>query len=250
MKRLFSITLLLLLSLAAFAQRPKVGVVLSGGGARGAAHVGVLKVLEENEIPIDIIVGTSMGSIVGGLYAIGYRAADLDSIVMNQDWNFLMSDRIPRRDRLFERKQDQGKYLLEIPFGAGDYSRLNARSPQRKSDELSILNNIPVAVVNGHNIYNLFTRLSVGSKRYLPKCLKRVQVLGIVRVADKRPAVVGKALSGDSDVLTGFHQHQRSNSQNGGDHKTRNGFHCPFGLRIKAQILADQFLSRFQKGCF
>ena len=81
---------------------------------------------------------------------------------MNQDWNFLMSDRIPRRDRLFERKQDQGKYLLEIPFGAGDYSRLNARSPQRKSDELSILNNIPVAVVNGHNIYNLFTRLSVG----------------------------------------------------------------------------------------
>lgn len=162
MKRLFSITLLLLLSLAAFAQRPKVGVVLSGGGARGAAHVGVLKVLEENEIPVDIIVGTSMGSIVGGLYAIGYRAADLDSIVMNQDWNFLMSDRIPRRDRLFERKQDQGKYLLEIPFGAGDYSRLNARSPQRKSDELSILNNIPVAVVNGHNIYNLFTRLSVG----------------------------------------------------------------------------------------
>ena len=162
MKRILSLSLLLLLTLTAFAQRPKVGVVLCGGGAKGAAHVGVLKVLEENGIPVDIITGTSMGAIVGGLYAIGYKADDLDSLIMAQDWNFVMSDRIPRSSRLFERKQDQSKYLLEIPFGAGDYSRLSARSSQRKSEDVSFLSNIPISVFNGQNIYNLFTRLSVG----------------------------------------------------------------------------------------
>ena len=162
MKRILSLSLLLLLTLTAFAQRPKVGVVLCGGGAKGAAHVGVLKVLEENGIPVDIITGTSMGAIVGGLYAIGYKADDLDSLIMAQDWNFVMSDRIPRGSRLFDRKQDQSKYLLEIPFGAGDYSRLSARSSQRKSEDVSFLSNIPISVFNGQNIYNLFTRLSVG----------------------------------------------------------------------------------------
>ena len=107
MKRLLTLALLLLLSLPALAQRPKVGVVLCGGGAKGAAHVGVLKVLEENDIPIDYIVGTSMGAIVGGLYAIGYSAAELDSLIMAQDWNYVMSDRIPRRETYF----DQRKYF-------------------------------------------------------------------------------------------------------------------------------------------
>jgi len=160
MKKILVFLLLLALSLSAAAQRPKVGVVLCGGGAKGAAHVGVLKVLEENGIPIDMICGTSMGAIVSGLYAIGYTAADLDSLIMAQDWNFVMSDRIPRSSRLFERKQDQSRNLIEIPFGAGDYSRLSARN-QRK-EEIPLLSNIPIAMVNGQNIYNLFTRLSVG----------------------------------------------------------------------------------------
>ena len=162
MKRIVFLLLLLTLSLSAFGQRPKVGVVLCGGGAKGAAHVGVLKVLEENNIPIDMIAGTSMGAIVGGLYAIGYRADDLDSLIMAQDWNFVMSDRIPRSSRMFDRKQDQSKYLLEIPFGAGDYSRLSARNKQRRPEEVSFLSTIPIAMVNGQNVYNLFTRLSVG----------------------------------------------------------------------------------------
>ena len=161
MKRLFIFSLLLLLTMSAFAQRPKVGVVLSGGGAKGAAHVGVLKVLEENNIPIDYIVGTSMGAIVGGLYAIGYSAADLDSLIMAQDWNYVMSDRIPRSSRSFQRKRRQEEYILRIPFGAGDYSRLSA-TMQRKPEETSFLSNIPLAMVDGQNIYNLFTKLSVG----------------------------------------------------------------------------------------
>lgn len=162
MKRALTLTLLLLLGLSASAQRPKVGVVLCGGGAKGAAHVGVLKVLEENDIPIDYIVGTSMGAIVGGLYAIGYSAAELDSLIMAQDWNYVMSDRIRRRDTYFEQRKYQDNYLIRIPFGAGDYSRLGARAPMRRSEGASLLDNIPLAVVNGQNIYNLFTRLSVG----------------------------------------------------------------------------------------
>ena len=73
--------------------RKKVGVVLSGGGAKGMAHIGVLKVLEEAGIPVDIITGTSMGSIVGGLYAIGYNAHSLDSLARAQDWSYIISDR-------------------------------------------------------------------------------------------------------------------------------------------------------------
>ena len=161
MKRFLTITFLLLTVLPAFAQRPKVGVVLCGGGAKGAAHVGVLKVLEENNIPIDYIVGTSMGSIIGGLYAIGYSAAELDSLIMAQDWNFVMSDRIPRSSRSFQRKRTQDEYTLRIPFGAGDYSRLSA-SMHRRPEETSFLSNIPLAMVDGQNIYNLFTKLSVG----------------------------------------------------------------------------------------
>ena len=160
MKR-FTLILAILLSLPLSAQRPKVGVVLCGGGAKGAAHVGALKVLEENNIPIDYIVGTSMGAIIGGLYAIGYSASELDSLIMAQDWNFVMSDRIPRSSRSFERRREQDNYLIRIPFGPGDYSRLSADN-QRRSEEGSFLSNIPMAVVGGQNIYNLFTKLSVG----------------------------------------------------------------------------------------
>ena len=70
--------------------RPKVGLVLGGGGAKGAAEVGVLKVIEEAGIPIDYIAGTSIGSIVGGLYAIGYRAEQLDSMFTSQEWLTLL----------------------------------------------------------------------------------------------------------------------------------------------------------------
>ena len=160
MKRL-TLILTILLSLPLSAQRPKVGVVLCGGGAKGAAHVGVLKVLEENKIPIDYIVGTSMGAIVGGLYAIGYTADELDSLIMAQDWNVVMSDRIPRDSRSFQSRRQQDEYVLRIPFGAGDYSRLGARA-QRRPEDASILSNIPLAMVDGQNIYNLFTKLSVG----------------------------------------------------------------------------------------
>ena len=73
--------------------RKKVAVVLSGGGAKGMAHIGALKVIEKAGIPIDIVTGTSMGSIIGGLYAIGYNANSLDSMVRVQDWSYVITDK-------------------------------------------------------------------------------------------------------------------------------------------------------------
>ena len=101
-------------------ERPKIGLVLSGGGARGAAHVGVLKVLEENRIPIDVISGTSFGAIVGGLYAAGYSAEELEDIMRNIDWTDSLSGRAPRDERSFRRKQDDNGFLIKLKIGIDD----------------------------------------------------------------------------------------------------------------------------------
>ena len=97
--------------------RPKIGLVLSGGGARGAAHVGVIKVLDELRIPIDYIAGTSMGAIVGGLYASGMSASDLEQNLNNADWSKLLSDRPARAQRSFRRKGDDAGFLVNLNVG-------------------------------------------------------------------------------------------------------------------------------------
>ena len=96
--------------------RKKVGLVLSGGGAKGVAHIGVLKVLEEAGIPIDYIAGTSMGAIVGGMYAIGFSPAAMDSIMRAQNWLDLLSDKITRDKLFFTEKEVSDKSLITIPF--------------------------------------------------------------------------------------------------------------------------------------
>jgi NTE family protein len=99
--------------------RPKVGLVLSGGGAKGLAHIGALRVLEEAGIRPDYITGTSMGSIIGGLYAIGYSAEELDSIVGRVDWAQLLSDGIPLSDVIPEEKHDYGRFHVELNIAKG-----------------------------------------------------------------------------------------------------------------------------------
>ena len=103
---------------AAAAQvRPRICLVLSGGGARGMAHIGVLKVLEELKIPIDCIAGTSMGAVVGGLYASGMTAAQIDATMRSVDWQEAFRDAPPRRDLAFRRKQDDRNFLVRLPLG-------------------------------------------------------------------------------------------------------------------------------------
>jgi NTE family protein len=97
--------------------RPTVGLVLSGGGARGAAHVGVIKVLDELQIPVDFVAGTSMGAIVGGLYASGMTADELTQFVDTVDWSKLLKDRPPRAERSFRRKSDDIGFLVDFDLG-------------------------------------------------------------------------------------------------------------------------------------
>ena len=97
--------------------RPTVGLVLSGGGARGAAHVGVIKVLDELQIPVDFVAGTSMGAIIGGLYASGMTADELTHVIETADWSALLTDRPPRAQRSFRRKSDDIGFLVDFDLG-------------------------------------------------------------------------------------------------------------------------------------
>jgi NTE family protein len=99
---------------------PRVGLALSGGGARGIAHVGVLKVLEEMRIPISCVTGTSMGSIVGAAYAVGTPAAELERIVLGANWNEIFRDKPPREEISIRRKGDDFKTLFAPEFGLKD----------------------------------------------------------------------------------------------------------------------------------
>jgi NTE family protein len=108
---------------AAKADRPKVGLVLSGGGARGAAHVGVLRALEEMRIPIDAVAGTSMGAVVGGLYCAGLSGSEIEEVFRNLDWQDMFRDRALRRDLVYRRKQDDrsiyARGSLGLRYGEG-----------------------------------------------------------------------------------------------------------------------------------
>lgn len=119
MKKLFLFVSLLFFTQISLGQenpRPKVGLVLSGGGAKGLAHIGVLKVIDSLGIKVDYIAGTSMGAIVGGLYASGYNAEQLDSIFSNVDVDALLQDYTPREAKSFYEKRNDEIYALTLPF--------------------------------------------------------------------------------------------------------------------------------------
>jgi len=122
--------------------RPKVALVLSGGGAKGFAHIGVLKILEEEGIPIDLIVGTSMGSLVGGIYSIGYNASELETLVKSLNWETVLSDDVPRA---YLSRNDQvlkQRYILSLPIDG-----------QKKLS-------LPQGLLKGQNILNIFCGLA------------------------------------------------------------------------------------------
>ena len=145
MKKLSIIFILLLSSFSLFAQsqykRPKIGLVLSGGGAKGFAHIGVLKVLEEAGIQIDYIGGTSMGAVIGGLYASGYTATQIDSIFQKTNFDELINDYIPRASKNFYEKRNDELYAFVLPFNKFRVG-------------------IPEALSKGMYNFNLLTRLT------------------------------------------------------------------------------------------
>ncbi len=98
-------------------ERPKIGLALGGGGAKGGAHVGVLRVLEEFHVPVDYIAGTSIGAIVGGLYATGMSVDELETALTTQDWADLLRDRPARKDLSYRRKEEDARYLFDLEVG-------------------------------------------------------------------------------------------------------------------------------------
>ncbi len=121
--------------------RKKIGLVLSGGGAKGFAHIGVLKVLEEAGVKIDYIGGTSMGAVVGGLYASGYNATQIDSIFYNTNFDELLQDYIPRSSKSFYEKRNDEMYAISLPFNKFKIG-------------------IPVALSKGMYNYNMLAKLT------------------------------------------------------------------------------------------
>jgi NTE family protein len=126
--------------------RPKIGLALGGGGARGAAHIGLLKVLEELHVPIDYIAGTSMGSIVGGLYASGYSPDDLQKVIRKIDWANLFNDSAPRSDTAFRRKEND--YFVPAGLTLGLHNGITLPAGLIAGRKLSfILNTLTIPVI-------------------------------------------------------------------------------------------------------
>ena len=163
--------------------RPTVALVLCGGGAKGTAHVGVIKRLEELKIPVDLVLGTSMGGLVGALYSLGYNADQLDTLVRSIDWNWALTDRLSRKYISYNDMKYKEKYMISIPFYyEKDYYKLkiadeNRFDPLPKKDILHIgadskdntemlknnlLGSLPSAYIYGQNVSNLISSLTVG----------------------------------------------------------------------------------------
>ncbi|EIK52571.1 outer membrane protein [Stutzerimonas stutzeri TS44] len=146
MRRLLLVLLFCLpLSGLAEAAAPKTGLVLSGGAARGLAHIGVLKALEEQGVRIDAVAGTSMGAVIGGLYAAGYTPDELEKLAMTLDWQQVLSDDPARQDVPFRRKQDDRDFLVKRKLSFRDDGSLG----------------LPLGVIQGQNLSLLLERLLV-----------------------------------------------------------------------------------------
>ena len=148
-------------------QEPKIALVLSGGGARGAAHIGVIRLIEELQIPIDIVTGTSMGAIVGALYAIGYTADEMDSLLMTRDWKMLLSNGVPRQIQPYNMRMAERYYQINIPYEEDMRTEGNARYRDagirvRRSSERTFPKVLArPGLIDGQNLLNEFTALTI-----------------------------------------------------------------------------------------
>ncbi len=163
--------------------RPTVALVLSGGGAKGAAHIGVIRYIEGLGIPVDMVLGTSMGGLIGGLYALGYTTDQMESLVTNMDWNWALSDKLSRKYVSYTDMKYKEKYLISIPFFyEKDYYRMMRTDeirfdPVHKHDDFhlgadngdsvdflkkNIMGSLPSGYIFGQNVSNLISSLTIG----------------------------------------------------------------------------------------
>lgn len=162
--------------------RPTVALVLSGGGAKGAAHIGVIRYLESLDIPVDLVLGTSMGGLIGGLYSLGYTTEQMDTLVRNLDWKWAFSDELSRKYISYTDARYKEKYMISIPFFyEKDYYNLKVSQeyrydPVHKYDVLHIgadhddieilkhnlLGSLPSGYIYGQNVSNLISSLTIG----------------------------------------------------------------------------------------
>ena len=163
--------------------RPTVALVLSGGGAKGAAHVGAIKYIEKLNIPVDLVLGTSIGGLVGGLYSLGYPVETIDSLMTNMDWGWVLSDELSRDYISYTDMKYKEKYMISIPFYyekdyynmklAEDYrfEDLNKHDPldigadnvqSRNILKSNLLGSLPSGFVYGQNVSNLISSLTIG----------------------------------------------------------------------------------------
>ena len=163
--------------------RPTVALVLSGGGAKGASHIGVIYRLEELGIPVDVVLGTSMGGLVGSLYSLGYTPHQMDSIVRNINWGWAFSDKVSREYISYAGMKYRETYLLSIPFYyERDYYRKKVAEdsrfdPVRRHESFNfgadqgdgsefvkknLLGSLPSGYIYGQNVTNLISSLTIG----------------------------------------------------------------------------------------
>ncbi len=162
-------------------QRPVVALVLSGGGAKGAAHVGALKYIEKYKIPVDMVVGTSIGGLVGGMYALGYTPEFLDSLMRNMDWDWALSDQLDREFIPLSRIRYKERFALSFPFyyskqdfaerlsselGYNDKSagqlNLSAQADAASMVSSNLMGSLPSGFVFGQNVSKLIAGFTAG----------------------------------------------------------------------------------------
>lgn len=171
--------------------RPTVALVLSGGGAKGAAHVGAIRYIEELGIPVDMVLGTSIGGLVGGLYSLGYQVEEIDSLFCNMDWGWVLSDELSRDYISYTDTKYKEKYLVSIPFYyEKDYYNMKLADEYRFDDlkrheafnigadnersldmlRRNLLGSLPSGFVYGQNVSNLISSLTIGYQDSLDFC--------------------------------------------------------------------------------
>ncbi len=164
-------------------ERPTVALVLSGGGAKGIAHIGVIKYMEELGIPVDVVLGTSMGGLIGGMYSLGYTTDQMDTLVRNMDWGWAFSDRLSRKYISYTDVKYKEKYMISIPFYyEKDYYRMkradeNRFDPVHRHDDFhlgadyddgpefirkNLMGSLPSGYIFGQNVSNLISSLTIG----------------------------------------------------------------------------------------